>query len=162
MLSNLEVLFTRLGDSGYAYLLLEPLLLHGILFGLIFFCVGHFMEQPKCRAAALIVIGLCSLSIIPCLSLRNKAMHPRELERRPSDARLIKEQFQRRVDSKWIYYALAIASVLALVSGGKLASFSNFVVIAGGVLAIIFSAWMHMKEAEIYHPNIIQRAVPLK
>ena len=80
MLSNLEVLFTRLGDSGYAYLLLEPLLLHGILFGLIFFCVGHFMEQPKCRAAALIAIGLCSLSIIPCLSLRNKAMHPRELE----------------------------------------------------------------------------------
>lgn len=161
MLSNLEVLFTRLGDAGYAYLLLEPLLLHGIFFGLIFFCVGHFMEQPKCRATALIVIGLCSLSIIPYLSLRNKAMYPRELERRPSDARLIKEQYQRRADSKWIYYALAIASVLALLGGGRLAAFSNVFIIAGGIGAIIFSAWMHMKEAEIYHPNIIQRAVPV-
>lgn len=161
MLSNLEVLFSRMGDAGYLYLLLEPLLLHGILFGVIFFCVGHFLEQPKCRAAALIVIGLCSLSIIPCLSLRSQAMHPRELERRPSDARLIKEQFQRRADSKWIYYALAIASVLALLGGGKLAAFSNVFIIAGGLATIIFSTWMHMKEAEIYHPNIIQRAVPV-
>ena len=36
------------------------------------------------------------------------------------------------------------------------------VVVGGGVLVILFSAWMHMKEAEIYHPNIIQRAAPVK
>lgn len=161
MLSNLEIFFSRLRDSGYAYLLFEPLLLYGIFFGVIFYCIGHYMGQPKCRTAALIVIGLCSLSIIPCLSLRHRAQ-ARELEKRPSDAKIIKEQYQRRVDSKWIYYALAITAGLALISGGKLASFSNIAVIGGGILTIIFSAWMHMKEAEIYHPNIIQRAVPVK
>ena len=162
MLSNLEIFFSRLRDAGYAYLLLEPLLLYGILFGVIFFCIGHYMGQPKCRAAALIVIVLSSLSIIPCVSLRSQAMHPGELEKRPADAKLIKEQYQRRVDSKWIYYTLAIASVLALLGGGRLAAFSNLAIVAGGVLVIFFSAWMHMKEAEIYHPNIIQRAVPAK
>jgi hypothetical protein len=162
MLSNLEILFSRLSDPGYAYLLLEPLLLHGIFFGVIFFCVGHYMGQPKCRAAALIVIILSSLGISPCLSLRDKGMHPRELEKRPADAKLIKEQYQRRADTKWIYYALAIASVLALLGGGKLAALSNLVIVGGGLLVVLFSAWMHMKEAEIYHPNIIQRAVPVK
>ena len=162
MLSNLEIFFSRLRDAGYAYLLLEPLLLHGILFGLIFFCVGHYMREPKCRAAALLVIALCSLSLIPGLALRDKGMRPRELERRPADAKLIKEQYQRRVDTKWVYYTLAIAAVLALLGGGKLAAVSNLVVVGGGVLVILFSAWMHMKEAEIYHPNIIQRAAPVK
>ncbi len=162
MLSNLEIFFSRLGDSGYAYLLLEPLLLYGIFFGVIFFCVGHYLSQPKCRVAALAVISVCSLSIIPCLSLRDKGMHPRELEKRPADAKLIKEQYQRRADSKWIYYTLTIACALALLGGGKLAAISNFVIIGGGVLVVLFSAWMHMKEAEIYHPNIIQRAVPVK
>ncbi len=89
-------------------------------------------------------------------------MRPRELETRPADAKLIKEQYQRRVDTKWVYYTLAIAAVLALLGGGKLAAVSNLVVVGGGVLVILFSAWMHMKEAEIYHPNIIQRAAPVK
>ncbi|MCE9519024.1 MAG: hypothetical protein K8R87_05610 [Verrucomicrobia bacterium] len=161
MLSNLEIFFSRLRDSGYAYLLLEPLLLYGIFFGVTFYCIGQYMSQPKCRTAALIVIGLCSLSIVPCLSLRHRAQ-AREFEKRPADKLQINEQYKRRVDTKWIYYALAIAAGLALISGGKLASFSNIAIIAGGVLVIFFSAWMHMKEAEIYHPNIIQRAVPVK
>lgn len=161
MLSNLEIFFSRLRDSGYVYLLFEPLLLHGILFGVIFFCVGHYMSQPKCRTVALIVIGLCSLSIIPCLSLRQRGQ-AREFDKRPADKLQIKEQYQRRVESKWIYYALAIAAALALISGGKIASFSNIVIIGGGIFTIVFSAWMHMKEAEIYHPNIIQRAVLVK
>ncbi len=161
MLSNLNILFSRLRDSGYAYMLLEPLLLYGIFFGVIFYGIGQYMGQPKCRGAALIVIGLCSLSIVPCLSLRHRAQ-PRELEIRPSESKLIKEQYQRRVDSKWIYFALAIAAALALISGGKLASFSNIAIIGGGGIVILFSAWMHMKEAEIYHPNIIQREVSAK
>lgn len=161
MLSNLEVLFTRLRDPGYAYLLLEPLLLYGILFGVIFFSIGHYMSQPKCRAAALIVIGLCSLSVVPYVSLRHQAL-PRERTSPHADVSRLNEQYQRCVDSKWIYYTLAIASALALLGGGKLATLSNLVIIAGGILVIIYSAWMHMKEAEIYHPNIIQRAVPVK
>lgn len=160
MLSNLEILFSRLRDAQFTCLLLEPLLLYGLLFGVIFFAVGHYMGQPKCRLAALIVIGICSLSIIPYNSLRQKAMS-RELSSRPSDAKLIKDQQQRRTSTAWVYYSLAIAAVLSLISGGKIARFSDYAIIFGGIAVIVFSAWLHMKEAEIYHPNIIQRAVPV-
>lgn len=162
MFSNLEIFFSRLRDSGYAYLLLEPLLLYGVFFGVLFYCIGHYMGQQKCRTVALVVIGLCCVSIGPCLALRYKAMHPRELEKRPSDAKLIKDQYQARQSTKWIYYALAVASLLALLGGGKVATFSNLAVVGGGIIVVIYSAWMHMKEAEIYHPNIIQRALPVK
>lgn len=161
MLSNLEILFSRLRDSQFASLLIEPLLLYGLLFGVIFFAVGHYMSQPKCRLAALIVIALCSLSVNPYTSLRQKAMG-RELASRPSDAKLIREQQQRRTSTAWVYYTLAIASILSMLGGGTLAKFSDYAILAGGLMTIIFSAWLHMKEAEIYHPNIIQRAVPVR
>lgn len=161
MLSNLEILFTRLRDPAFASLLLEPLLLYGILLGVVFFGVGQHLGQPKCRTAALVVVGLCSLAILPFLGLRKQAM-PSEVGSRPSDSKLIKEQHQRRVDTRWVYYALATAALLALLGGGRIAALANWVVLVGGLLVVFFSAWMHMKEAEIYHPNIIQRAVPVR
>jgi amino acid transporter len=161
MLSNLEILFSRLGDPGYAYLLFQPLLLYGIFFGVIFFCVGHYLAQPKCRAAALILIVLCSLAVMPALGLRHQAL-PRERTSPHADVKRINEQYQRSVDTKWIYFTLAIAATLSLLGGGKLAMFSNLIIIGGGVLVVLFSTWMHMKEAEIYHPDIIPHAVPVK
>lgn len=161
MLSNLEILFSRMHEAQFASLLLEPLLLYGLLFGIIFFAVGHYMGQPKCRAAALIVIAICSISITPYLGLRQKAM-TRELSSRPADAKLIKEQQQRRADTKWVFYTLAIVAVLSLISGGKIALISDNAVIFGGIGIVFFSAWLHMKEAEIYHPEIIQRAVHVR
>jgi len=77
---------------------------------------------------------------------------------RPSDAKLIKDQQQRRSSTTWVYYSLAIAAVLSFISGGKIAQFSDYAIIFGGVAVIIFSAWLHMKEAEIYHPDIIPHA----
>lgn len=161
MLSNLEILISKLRDPQFASLLIEPLLLYGLLFGVIFFAVGHYMGQPKCRTAALIVIAVCSISVNPYVGLRKKAM-TRELSSRPSDAKLIREQQQRRTDSTWIYYSLAVVALLSLISGGKIAQFSDYAVIGGGIAIIFFSAWLHMKEAEIYHPNIIQRAIPVR
>lgn len=161
MLSNLEKLFSRMHDAQFASLLIEPLLLYGLLFGVIFFAVGHYMGQSKCRAAALIVIAVCSISVNPYVSLRKKAM-TRELSSRPSDSMIIKEQQQRRLDTTWVYYSLAIVALLSLISGGKIAQFSDYAIIGGGIAIIFFSAWLHMKEAEIYHPNIIQRAIPVR
>ncbi len=160
MLSNLEIFFSKLRDAQFASLLLQPLLLYGLLFGVIFFAVGHYMNQAKCRTAALIVIAVCSFTVNPYISLRQKAM-TRELSSRPSDAELIKEQQQRRRSSVWVYYALAIAAGLALLGGGKVATFSNFAIIGGGIVIIFFSAWLQMKDAEIYHRELIQRAVPV-
>jgi hypothetical protein len=161
MLDNLQILFSRLFDPEYAHLLLEPIAFFGLLFSLIFFAVGHYMGQPKCRMIALILIAACSLSVVPDLALRKKAL-AQETSARPADAKLIKEQYQRRLDHKWVYYAVAIIACLALLGGGKIGSIANLVVLGGGFLAVLFSAWLHMKEAEIYHSTIVKHAIPVR
>jgi hypothetical protein len=160
-MNELEIFFSRLFDAEYAHLLLEPLALYGLLFSLIFFAVGLYLGQSKCRMIALILIAACSLSVVPDLALRKKAL-PQEKTARQGDAKIIQEQFQRRSDNKWVYYALAITALIALIGGGKLGAISNMIVLGGGLLVVLFSAWLHMKEAEIYHPTIVKHAVPVR
>ena len=153
MFSNLQTLLSRLGNAEFAGLLVEPLLLYGIFFGVTFFAIGHYLGQPKCRVAALITIAACSLCILPYLSLRHHARHLETGGHTSATATQYDEQTKRVADVKWLYLALAIAAGLALLGGGKLAQISNIAIIAGGIFVVLVSAWLTMKNAEIYHPN---------
>ena len=155
-LSDVEVLLSRLKDAEYVYLLLEPLALFGLFFGLIFFAVGLYMAQDKCRMTALIVIALSCLSVYPMLKQRGRAQQRLVLETEIThvSAETFKRQTQLRLDTQWIYYTVGAFAVLALIGGGKLGTWSNVALLIGGSLAVIFSVWLHMKEAEVYHPNI--------
>jgi hypothetical protein len=155
-LSDLEILFSRLKDAEYFYLLLEPLALFGLFFGLIFFAVGFYLSQEKCRIAALIVIILSCWSVYPMMKERAQAQQRVILDTSIThvSADTFKRQTALREDTKWIYYGVGAFALLALVAGGKLGSWSNIVLIVGGCLALVFSVWLHMKEAEVYHPNI--------
>lgn len=154
MLTNLDILFSRLKDAEYAYLLLEPVPLFGLLFGLIFFAVGLYMAQDKCRIAALIVICASCASVYPMMKYRNKGM-PRILQTvEITQVPAIKKQTELRQDTKWVYYSIGGFALLALIGGGKLGTWSNVVLLIGGSAAVVFSVWLHMKEAEVYHPNI--------
>ena len=155
-LSDIEVLFSRLKDAEYFYLLLEPVALFGLFFGLIFFAVGLYMAQDKCRIAALIVITLSCCSVYPMMKERVKAQQRLVLDADIThvSADTFKRQTALREDTKWVYYALGGFALLALIAGGKLGAWSNIVLLVGGSLAIVFSVWLHMKEAEVYHPNI--------
>src|SRR5436305_4765229 len=73
MLTDFEILLSRLKDAEYVYLLLEPVALFGLFFGLIFFSVGLYMAQDKCRIAALIVITVSCWSVYPMMKERAKA-----------------------------------------------------------------------------------------
>jgi hypothetical protein len=156
MLSNFEILFSRLKDAEYAYLLLEPVALFGLFFGLIFFAVGFYMAQDKCRIAALIVITISCWSVYPMMKERAKAQQRLVLDTEIThvSAETFKRQTALREDTQWIYYALGGFALLALIAGGKLGKWSNIVLLVGGALALVFSVWLHMKEAEVYHPNI--------
>lgn len=161
MFNNLLILFQKLGDPEFAHLLLQALPFFGLFSGLIFFLVGHYMGQPKCRVVALIFIALSALSVVPDLALVKKGLGNEKFNR-ASDAKLLQEQYQRRVDSKWVYYAIAICAVASLIGGGRLGAIANIAVIIGTVIGILFSAWVLMKEAEIYHPSIVKRAIPVR
>lgn len=153
-LSDIEVLLSRIKDAEYAYLLMEQLPLFGLFFGLLFFAVGLYLAQDKCRMVALVVIAASCASVYPMMDLRTKSM-PRILQtvdvtRVPA----IKRQTELRQETMWVYYSIGGFALLALIGGGKLGTWSNVALLVGGALALIFSAWLHMKEAEVYHPNI--------
>lgn len=156
MLTNLNILLSRLKDAEYVYLLLEPVALFGLFFGLIFLAVGLYMSQDKCRIAALIVIAASCWSVYPMMKERERAQ-PRlvvDTSITHVSAETFKRQTQLRQDTKWVYYAVGALALLALIGGGKLGDWSNIALLIGGTLAVIFSVWLHMKEAEVYHPNI--------
>lgn len=153
MLTNLNILFNRLKDPEYNYLLLEQLPLFGLLFGLVFFAIGLYLHQDKCRIAAVIIICLCACSAVFGGHMRKKALGGIMRERGALVSEM-RAQTALRNDTMWAYYALAGVAVLTLVSGGKLGTWLNITLLAGTFAAIVFSLWLHMKEAEVYHPNI--------
>ncbi len=156
MLTNLDILLSRLKDAEYAYLLLEPLALFGLFFGLIFFAVGLYLAQDKCRIVALVVIAVSCGSTYPMLKQRAKAQ-PRLVTNQEIthvSADTFKRQSELRYETRWVYYSIGLFALLALIGGGKLGAWSNVALLVGGSLAVVFSIWIHMKEAEVYHPNI--------
>lgn len=153
MVTNLNVLLNRLRDPEYSHLLLEPLPLFGLLFGLLFFAIGLYLKQDKCRIAALVVIAVTCGSAMLYGKLRQRAL-PGILRDSPGKVVVVREQTELRKRTLWVYYVTGGFALLALVGGGKLGAWSNVVLLVGGTFALIFSTWLHLKEAEVYHPNI--------
>lgn len=154
MFNNLDILFRRIADAEYAYLLLEPLPLFGLLFGLVFFFFS------KSRRLSLIVIAVSCASVTPYMKLRDTAM-PRIMTMQEGQvASRILTQNQLRKDTKWVYIAMMWAAIIAIFLGGRFGRWSNGIIILGVVAALLVAAWLHMKEAEVYHPNIIKQAPP--
>lgn len=157
-LSHLDILISRIKDAEYAHLLLEPVPLFGLLFGLIFFAVGLWGREDKTRVIALLVIAGACASVIPYTTYRERAQ-PRVLEMMPLK-KSIKDQTTFRQDTQWVYLTVAGIAILALISSGKIGQLAGYGVLVTGLGALVFSIWLHMKEAEIFHPNI--RGAPTK
>jgi hypothetical protein len=158
LLTNLDILITRIKDAEYAHLLLEPLPLFGLLFGLIFFAVGLWGREDKTRLIALLVIAGSCASVIPYSNYRDRAQ-PRILEMMPLK-KSFRDQTALRQDSQWVYFTVAGIAILALIGSGKVGQLASYGVLITGLAALGFSVWLHMKEAEIFHPNI--RGAPTK
>jgi peptidoglycan/LPS O-acetylase OafA/YrhL len=128
----------------------------------VFVIVSLVFGEIKSRMLALAVICVSCASVWPYIDLRDKAT-PRILATRsPEFAPLIQQQTQRRKDWSWPYYAMTLFSGIALLSArspkGRPVLF--FVIIFGALL-FWFSIWLHKKECEVYHRNIV-RFVPVR
>jgi hypothetical protein len=162
MWQELITLWQNIRDPEYLHLLLEPLPLYGLGLGLVFVIVSLVFGEMKSRMLALAVICVSCASVWPYIDLRDKAT-PRILATRsPEFAPLIQQQTQRRKDWSWPYYAMTLFSGIALFSArspkGRPVLF--FVIIFGALL-FWFSIWLHKKECEVYHRNIV-RFVPVR
>lgn len=162
MWRELTTLWQSICDPEYLHLLLESLPLYGLGLGLVFVIISLVFGEIKSRMLALTVICVSCASVWPYIDLRDKAT-PRILATRsPEFAPLIQQQTQRRKDWSWPYYAMTLCSLIALVSArSPKARPVLFLVVIFGALLFWFSIWLHKKECEVYHRNIV-RFVPVR
>lgn len=159
MWSEITSLWQSLRDPEYAHLLLEPLPLYGVGFGLVLLAVTTLTREPRARLAAVVVMGVSSLSVAPYLDFRLAAT-PRILATRPvSYGPVIEAQTRLRQHTAWACYALAAACAVSTATfRSRHHGHALMLTAVMGVMVFWFSLWLHKKECELYHPNILRNA----
>ncbi len=157
LMRELTSLWHSLEDAEYLHLLLEPVPLFGLFFGLLFLIAATALRQSMLKMMALIVIALACLSVQPALQLRIKA-EPRVLALQDAAFHpLIKQQTERRTSAAWIYYGLAALCVIAIPLGRSGKGFIvSVVTIVLCFVGLAHAVWLHKKECEVYHRNIVK------
>lgn len=150
-------LWSSIRDPEYSHLLLEPVPLYGLGIGLVFLIFAMLLGESKTQVLAVLVITLSGASVWPYQKLREEAS-PRILATRDLTlGPLIAEQTERRKKANGLYYALAVVGVMTLVvRGGTKGKVMLAVMVMGSAGMFWFSIWMHKKECEVYHRNIIK------
>jgi hypothetical protein len=157
MMRELSSLWHSLEDAEYLHLLLEPVPLFGLAFGLMFLIAATALRAKLVAVIALIVIAVSCLSVHEAVQLRIKA-EPRVLALQDAAFHpLIKQQTERRSSTTWIYYSIASVCVLAIALGrgsrGVVVGIVTIVVCSAGLMHAL---WLHKKECEVYHRNIVK------
>ena len=155
-MKDIKLLFDKFGDAEYRQLLLEPVLIYGVLLGVMAFLFSFLFKERKMQLAALIVIIVSALTVVPYLKARSSA-DKRAEKLFSAQAELIEAQRETRKDTQWAYFAVAGLAGVTLLMGahkGKPGMFVGIATIGAGVCLVIFSMSMHLKDAQIYHPNL--------
>jgi hypothetical protein len=161
MWRELTTLWQSIRDPEYAHLLLESVPLYGVGFGLVFLVIAYAAGEKKTRLLALVVMALSCASVWPYLELRTRAT-PRILATRdPAYGPLIQQQTRLRHETAWMYYAMAGISGVALLLGfTRYGKHVMLLAVVCGAAVFWVSIWLHKKECEIYHRNIIRYLPP--
>ncbi|MCB1226155.1 MAG: hypothetical protein KDK99_10125 [Verrucomicrobiales bacterium] len=161
MWQELLTLWSSIRDPEYAYLLLESLPLYGLGAGLLFLLVSHLAGEKKSKLLALGLICTSCLSVWPAQDLRERAA-PRVIATRDATlAPLIRTQTERRAKSAWAYLTLAVLSGVTLIlqASGK-GKMPLLLTALASIALFWFSIWLHKKECEVYHRNIVKYRPP--
>lgn len=160
MWRELTTLWQSVRDPEYAHLLLESLPLYGLAFGLVVLVIAFLTGERKSRFLAIALMGLSCASVWPYIDIRLSAT-PRIIAVRPVEFRSdIEKQTQRRQDTAWAYYTMAgLCAVALAMQRGRYARHAVMVVVLCGMVLFWISVWLHHKESELYHPNILPGAL---
>lgn len=162
MMRELTSLWHSVGDAEYLHLLLEPVPLFGLGFGLIFFVASYLLGAKQIRVLALVVMAVSCASVQPYLKLRIKS-EPRVLALQdPGLHAAVRKQTELRSSSAWIFYGLAVVCLATLLLGrggkGMILTVVTVVLCSTG---FVHAVWLHKKECEVYHRNIV-KYVPVR
>jgi len=162
MMRELTALWNSLGDAEYLHLLLEPLPLFGLGFALLLLIAAFLMRDGKIRVLALITLIASAASVQPYQAMRTKS-EPRILALQdPSFHAITLAQSDRRKSAAWLYYAIAAWGAIALIvtrkGSGLIVTIVTFTLCTSGFITAV---WLHKKECEVYHRNIV-KYVPVR
>lgn len=149
-----KLLSEYLRDPEYLYLLIEPVFIYGVGIGVFLFLVTWLAKNSAGRIAALIVLAGSCLMILPYLHLREKS---EPIPAPPGTEKwMVGAQTERRASTQWVYYTMAGVAVLCAFMGssGNPGLIFSIVTVLGGLSTVVFSIWLNMHEARIYHPNL--------
>lgn len=167
-IEQMEKMAEAFRDPEYLFLVLEPLQVWGVAFGLVGLVVTYFLKNEKLQVVSLILIVVSALSVLPYLHARSTAQA--RIEKiyevsAPSRAKGFHANTADRLDHRWLYLALAgIAGAAVLV--GPRRNRLGFGLAVGSVAfslyAINYGLWMHYQDSLAYHPNLKQNEAPVK
>lgn len=151
LFKEFKALLPQFGNPKFMHHLLEPVLLWGILFGVIAWMLSLWvLKDRKAQVCSLILMALSAFSVFPLMHYRQEAAPITA----PS-SRLLNEQNQRRRDFQWAYYGLGSLAVLGLfMTGegkGRTGTVMTGVITLGGIAAVLLSLWLHEKEISLFH-----------
>lgn len=157
-LKDLKGLLPQLGNPKFLHHLLEPVLLWGILFGVIAWMLSlWFIKDRKAQLCSLILIALSAFTVLPVMHYRKKAAPITA-----SSTAMLNAQNERRKDTQWVYYALGSLAVLGIFMTGEgkgpAGTLIAVTLTVGGIATVIFSLWLHEKEAAVFHPDSRRQA----
>ncbi|MFV1994203.1 MAG: hypothetical protein ACC661_02105 [Verrucomicrobiales bacterium] len=161
MLDEIFLLIKALGEPEYLYLLLEPAFIYGIGIALVVFVAGFLLRDGKAQMLGLVMLIVSSLMIVPYLAFRAEAAERIESVYKldnPATLKAFKAQSKRYQDSKWAYVTLGgVAGAVLLVGAGtnRVGFTLAVVTVIAGTGVVLFSLSMHLKEAQIHHPNLL-------
>lgn len=159
-MNQFAYLLDKLKDPEYLTLLLQPFMIWGLAIGVLAFIIAFAVKEGKTRLLALILIIVAALMIVPYLSLRKKS-DQRTANIFSTKRAEIQTQQTRWLESQWIYFGVAGLAGMTILMGadkGKPGLFVGLATAGAGTAAVFFTMWLHLKDAEIYHPNLKQSA----
>lgn len=165
---HLDRIVAALQDPEYLFLVLEPLQVWGIAFGLLGLVITWFLKNEKLQVASLAVVAVCALSVLPYLQARQKAQVRIEKVYSASYAARAKQftaNTSDRLEHRWIYLALAGVAGAAILVGprrNRLGLGLALGCVAFSLQGIHHGLWMHYQDSLAYHPNLKQNEAPVK
>lgn len=165
---HLDRVSAALGDPEYLFLVLEPLQVWGVALGLIGLAITWFLKNEKLQIAALSLLIVSALSVLPYLQARKTAQV--RIEKvfsidYASRAKGFSGNTADRLEHRWIYLALAGVATGAILVGPRRNRLGTGLTIACAVFsiqAINYGMWAHYQDSLAYHPNLKQNDAPVK
>ena len=149
-------LTSKLTDPEYLSLLIEPFMIWGLALGVVGTVLAFLFKERKAQMASLLLIIVAALMVVPYSQFRKKADTQSATIFATKRAQ-IEEQQTRWLEAQWVYFAVAGLAGITLLMGmhkGKPGLLVGIGTVLAGTACVFFTMWLHLKESEIYHPNL--------